>query len=54
MDEIEDNGAIIIGNTEKAAVKTRGFIFKEIFNASDTGDSGKILGDVFNQVQASD
>lgn len=41
MDEIKNNGTIIISDTEKTAAETRGFISKEIFNTANTGNSGK-------------
>lgn len=41
MDETKDNRTIIIGYTKKATIKTRRFIFKEILNTTNTGNSGE-------------
>lgn len=41
MDEITNNGSIIISDTEKASVEARGFVSEKIFNASDTRNTGK-------------
>lgn len=41
MDEIKNNGAVIISDTKKTAIEKRGFVFETIFNSSDTGNTGE-------------
>lgn len=42
MDEAKDNGTNIICNTiEKTTFKKRGFIFKKIFNKTNSRNTGK-------------